>query len=256
MRKKPLGRRGRTLGNFLLALVCLFFTWAGLGAPLPSRELAFQRLQREYLLTEPAPMAGVYQETWPSGEQETAVGVNPSYLVFGNLDSGNLSVWPRQGDGPVLAPAPDSRMTVDPAQPGGGWLIAADAPEGTASAVLTARLSCWYTLTGIGDAASVELSSRPDYPWRNGPPSYWEETYTGAGESLGDGMFRFSLSSSQEPDRSTVEALVLSAAFDWDMYLYNRPIWDIRSQMTAVFYDETGAELDRAELKNAEAWER
>lgn len=249
MKKKLLGRWGRTLRNFLLALVCLFFTWAGLGAPLPSRELAFQRLQREYLLTEPVPMAGVYQETWPSGEQETAVGVNPSYLVFGNLDRGNLSVWPRQGDGPVLAPAPDSHMTIDSAQPG-GELIAADAPKGTAFAVLTAHLSCWYTLTGTGDAASVELSSRPDYPWRNGPPSHWEKTYTEAGESLGDGLFCFSLSCSEGLDRSTLEALVLSAAFDWELYLYNRPIWGICSQMTAVFYNATGAELGRAELKN------
>ncbi len=43
---------------------------------------------------------------------------------------------------------------------------------------------------------------------------------------------------------------------DWGLYHGYHWIPPINCRMTAVFYDESGRELDRAELQNAEAWER
>ena len=43
---------------------------------------------------------------------------------------------------------------------------------------------------------------------------------------------------------------------DWGLYHGFHWIPPINCRMTAVFYDESGRELDRVELQNAEAWER
>lgn len=43
---------------------------------------------------------------------------------------------------------------------------------------------------------------------------------------------------------------------DWGLYHGFHWIPPINCRMTVVFYDESGRELDRAELQNAEAWER
>lgn len=241
MKRGKLGRRGRIFRNFLLAGVLGALIWACAGWPVPAR-WELRRLEREALLSPHSQFQGSIQDSWGD---EVLIGLTPRWLVMGSSEEFRL--WPREGDGPVLAPVPEE-FTLR----GGIRVVAAGAPQGTASARLTLEVSYWYDLSqGTAIYSSLRediLESRPD-----SSPEYRAKTVTLEGEPLEEGAFQFVLG---EEEMQGTGDYIWSYVADWGLYHGYHWIPPINCRMTAVFYDEAGRELDRAELQNAEAWER
>ena len=128
-------------------------------------------------------------------------------------------------------------------------MVAAGAPQGTASAQLTVEVSHWYASFGGRSSYSSQREDILD-GWPDSSPEYRAQTVTLEGEPMEEGAFLFvpELEERLVPGREFVA--------DWGLYHGFHWIPPINCRMTAVFYDEAGRELDRAELQNAEAWER
>ena len=124
-----LSRGQKIVRNLLLAVLAGFLVWVNAGAPLPP-ELAFRRVQRENFLTPYAQFLGVCE----ADAFRWGVGLTDRWLVFGELDSHQLELWPLEGDGPMVIPAP-GRYSRGVEELG---FVAVNAPEGTAAARLTA----------------------------------------------------------------------------------------------------------------------
>ena len=243
MKRGRLSRQGRIFRNFLLAGVLGALIWACAGWPVPAR-WELRRLEREILLSPHSQFQGSIQD---SEGEEVLVGLTPRWLVMGG--SGSLYLWPREGDGPVLAPVPGVFGLL-----GGTRVVAADTPQGTASARLTLEVSYWYASFG---GSSSYSSQREDilrsWPWPDSSPEYRSETVTLEGEPMEEGAFQFVLG--EEEMRGTGD-YIWRHVEEWGLYQGYYQISPINCRLTAVFYDESGRELDRAELQNAEAWER
>ena len=241
MKRGKLGRRGRIFRNFLLAGVLGALIWTCAGWPVPAW-WELRRLEREILLSPHSQFQGSIQD---SEGEEVLVGLTPRWLVMGG--SGSLYLWPREGDGPVLAPVPGVFGLL-----GGTRVVAADTPQGTASAQLTLEVSYWYASFG---GSSSYSSQREDIlrSWPESSTEYRTRTVTLEGEALEEGAFQFVLG--EEKMQGTGD-FIWSYVADWGLYHGYHWIPPINCRMTAVFYDESGRELDRAELQNAEAWER
>lgn len=237
MKRGRLSRQGRIFRNFLLAGVLGALIWACAGWPVPDR-WELRRLEREILLSPHSQFQGSIQD---SEGEEVLVGLTPRWLVMGG--SGSLYLWPREGDGPVLAPVSGVFGLL------GTRVVAAGAPQGTASAQLTLEVSYWYASFG-GNSSYSSLREDILDSWPDSSPEYRSETVTLEGESMEEGAFQFvtELEKRRVPGREFVA--------DWGLYHGFHWIPPINCRMTAVFYDESGRELDRAELQNAEAWER
>mgnify|MGYP005773907695 FL=1 len=242
MKRGKLGRRGRIFRNFLLAGVLGALIWTCAGWPVPAR-WELRRLEREAFLSPHSQFQGSVQVD----QREWLVGLTPRWLVMGRQNEFRL--WPREGDGPVLAPVPEE-FTLR----GGIRVVAAGAPQGTASARLTLEVSHWYASFG---GSSSYSSQREDilrsWPWPDSSPEYRSETVTLEGEPMEEGAFQFVLG--EEEMRGTGD-YIWRHVEEWGLYQGYYQISPINCRMTAVFYDESGQELDRAELQNAEAWER
>ena len=243
MKRGKLGRRGRIFRNFLLAGVLGALIWTCAGWPVPAR-WELRRLEREAFLSPHSQFQGSIQDSWGD---EVLIGLTPRWLVMGSPEEFRL--WPREGDGPVLAPVPEE-FTLR----GGIRVVAAGAPQGTASARLTLEVSHWYASFG---GRSSYSSQREDilrsWPWPDSSPEYRSETVTLEGEPLEEGAFQFVLG--EEEMRGTGD-YIWRHVEEWGLYQGYYQISPINCRLTAVFYDESGRELDRAELQNAEAWER
>lgn len=241
MKRGKLGRRGRIFRNFLLAGVLGALIWACAGWPVPAR-WELRRLEREAFLSPHSQFQGSIQDSWGD---EVLIGLTPRWLVMGSPEEFRL--WPREGDGPVLAPVPE-----DFTLRGGIRVVAAGAPQGTASAQLTVEVSHWYASSG---GRSSYSSQREDIlaSWPDSSPEYRSETVTLEGEPMEEGAFQFVLG--EEEMRGTGD-YIWRHVEEWGLYQGYYQISPINCRLTAVFYDESGRELDRAELQNAEAWER
>lgn len=243
MKRGKLGRRGRIFRNFLLAGVLGALIWTCAGWPVPAR-WELRRLEREAFLSPHSQFQGSIQDSWGD---EVLIGLTPRWLVMGSPEEFRL--WPREGDGPVLAPVPEE-FTLR----GGIRVVAAGAPQGTASARLTVEVSHWYASFG---GRSSYSSQREDilrsWPWPDSSPEYRSETVTLEGEPMEEGAFQFVLG--EEEMRGTGD-YIWRHVEEWGLYQGYYQISPINCRLTAVFYDESGRELDRAELQNAEAWER
>ena len=243
MKRGKLGRRGRIFRNFLLAGVLGALIWTCAGWPVPAW-WELRRLEREAFLSPHSQFQGSIQDSWGD---EVLIGLTPRWLVMGSPEEFRL--WPREGDGPVLAPVPEE-FTLR----GGIRVVAAGAPQGTASAQLTVEVSHWYASFG---GSSSYSSQREDilrgWPWPDSPPEYRSETVTLEGEPMEEGAFQFVLG--EEEMRGTGD-YIWRHVEEWGLYQGYYQISPINCRLTAVFYDESGRELDRAELQNAEAWER
>lgn len=237
MKRGRLSRQGRIFRNFLLAGVLGALIWACAGWPVPAR-WELRRLEREALLSPHSQFQGSVQV----GRREWLVGLTPRWLVMGRQNE--FCLWPREGDGPVLAPVPEQVIST-----GGIRIVAADAPEGTTSAQLTLEISYWYASFGGSSSYSSQREDILD-GWPDSSPEYRAQTVTLEGEPMEEGAFLFvpELEERLVPGREFVA--------DWGLYHGFHWIPPINCRMTAVFYDEAGRELDRAELQNAEAWER
>ena len=241
MKRGKLGRRGRIFRNFLLAGVLGALIWTCAGWPVPAR-WELRRLEREAFLSPHSQFQGSIQDSWGD---EVLIGLTPRWLVMGSPEEFRL--WPREGDGPVLAPVPEE-FTLR----GGIRVVAAGAPQGTASAQLTLEVSHWYASFG---GRSSYSSQREDIlaSWPDSSPEYRSETVTLEGEPMEEGAFQFVLG--EEEMRGTGD-YIWRHVEEWGLYQGYYQISPINCRLTAVFYDESGRELDRVELQNAEAWER
>ena len=241
MKRGKLGRRGRIFRNFLLAGVLGALIWTCAGWPVPAR-WELRRLEREAFLSPHSQFQGSIQDSWGD---EVLIGLTPRWLVMGSPEEFRL--WPREGDGPVLAPVPEE-FTLR----GGIRVVAAGAPQGTASARLTVEVSHWYASFGGRSSYSSQREDILD-GWPDSSPEYRSETVTLEGEPMEEGAFQFVLG--EEEMRGTGD-YIWRHVEEWGLYQGYYQISPINCRLTAVFYDESGRELDRVELQNAEAWER
>lgn len=241
MKRGKLGRRGRIFRNFLLAGVLGALIWTCAGWPVPAR-WELRRLEREAFLSPHSQFQGSIQDSWGD---EVLIGLTPRWLVMGSPEEFRL--WPREGDGPVLAPVPEE-FTLR----GGIRVVAAGAPQGTASARLTVEVSHWYASFGGRSSYSSQREDILD-GWPDSSPEYRAQTVTLEGEPMEEGAFQFVLG--EEEMRGTGD-YIWRHVEEWGLYQGYYQISPINCRLTAVFYDESGRELDRVELQNAEAWER
>lgn len=241
MKRGKLGRRGRIFRNFLLAGVLGALIWTCAGWPVPAR-WELRRLEREAFLSPNSQFQGSIQDSWGD---EVLIGLTPRWLVMGSPEEFRL--WPREGDGPVLAPVPEE-FTLR----GGIRVVAAGAPQGTASARLTVEVSHWYASFGGRSSYSSQREDILD-GWPDSSPEYRAQTVTLEGEPMEEGAFQFVLG--EEEMRGTGD-YIWRHVEEWGLYQGYYQISPINCRLTAVFYDESGRELDRVELQNAEAWER
>lgn len=241
MKRGKLGRRGRIFRNFLLAGVLGALIWTCAGWPVPAW-WELRRLEREAFLSPHSQFQGSIQDSWGD---EVLIGLTPRWLVMGSPEEFRL--WPREGDGPVLAPVPEE-FTLR----GGIRVVAAGAPQGTASARLTVEVSHWYASFGGRSSYSSQREDILD-GWPDSSPEYRAQTVTLEGEPMEEGAFQFVLG--EEEMRGTGD-YIWRHVEEWGLYQGYYQISPINCRLTAVFYDESGRELDRVELQNAEAWER
>ena len=239
----------KTCRNLLCALLAVAFLWLLQGAPLLTAEARFRRLQREQFVQ---PYAQ-YQGTLRIDDRRWAVGLTQRWLLLGDLTWERLYPWPREGDGPVLAPVEDFSGL------GQVHIVAAGAPEGTASARLELSLRCWYAIRAWSSGPAPVLYSTEHGSWWPGEtPVPWARTYHIPGIHMEEGAFQFSLVP-EDPD--PVESAALHAAGQWTLYWWEELLRQpnrasIQCTMTAVFYSESGAELGRvdlADLRTAQA---
>ena len=101
-KRKPLSRGGKTVRNLLLAALAGVLVWINAGAPLPP-EQEFQRLVQTNFLEDEVQFLGDFE----TSGLHWGAGLTDQWLVLGALDRGRMELWPREGDGPVVAPAPD-----------------------------------------------------------------------------------------------------------------------------------------------------
>ena len=256
MNIKTRSRKRKILYNLLLSGVLGFLLWLSAGAPLPP-ELALRRLEWASFLTAHFQFQGsfaFYQGLW-------AAGLTEQWLALGNLDTQQLSLWPRDGDGPVLAPVPDTRSL-----PSALYFLAAGLPEEAVSGNLTLTLSCWYTHTSDGWSYAAQGQGRSSSTgWAQAytgegefveegavlTPTYWEQTYTAEGTFLEEGAALFRLERSS--DCRSIETFVLGHADDWETYRgldYQRypDTLPVSCRVTAQFYDEGGRCVEQLEL--------
>ena len=242
-----LSRGQKIVRNLLLAVLAGFLVWVNARAPLPP-ELAFRRVQRENFLTPYAQFLGVCE----ADDFRWGVGLTDRWLVFGELDSHQLELWPLEGDGPMVVPAP-GRYSRGVEELG---FVAVNAPEGTASARLAATVSCWYTHTDTGTHSTWSYWASEDQDWEGLTPTYWENTYVLEGEPLAEGAFFFRLPKLEHSENQTIEFYARGHLADWSLYLsqvYQEDPGrrDAACTLTAVFFDDQGRALGQAELTDA-----
>ena len=218
-----LGRRWRILRNLGITALLGVALWASRGFPLPTAELRFEWAQRGALMADPAPLQGQV------GSE--LVGANERDIVVYSEGSWEIRTFPRT-PGPALVPLSDG-------------VVAVDVPEGTASARLevTVMADGWY----VG-AEEEGMRPFPD-PTGESEERWFGKTYSVEGELLENGATLFQLLSGD----SYTERNLLHYMGIWEYYTSEQlPYGPFACHMTAVFYDENGAELGRAELKTTD----
>lgn len=156
----------------------------------------------------------------------------------------DLEYWPRAEERATLVPVPESRLAQ-----GELWVAAADVPEGTASARLELTVSCWYRRNSDG----WTIDSQVEQPGGVSLTDRWEKTYSAQGRLLKDGAVLFHVAPEEENwENQDIERLILSYAYEWDLYWAEQDRRAVDCRMEAVFYDRAGRELGRAQLATTE----
>ena len=241
LRLPRLSRRWRIVRNLAVALICLYALWARADYPLPTAELEFRRLERENLLGR-SEIQGAFQGTY---KRDVVYGVQGDQVLVGR--GWGLEYWPREEAGPTLISVSEyftyAREML---------FAAADVPEGTASARLNMTIDCWYAPNPGG---GTSISAREGgYPPDNGLDwKHWERDYQAEGELLKEGGVLFRV---LREDGASVEQLLEETLFSMlarkNTYWQPDTVRGVNCRIEAVFYDESGAELDRAVLSTPE----
>lgn len=179
----------------------------------------------------------------PSDIQCAGVGTYMDQVVI--LDAKYfLKYWPRDPAGPTLVPLYQYDF------------VAVDVPEGTARAELTLELSFYYFPSPLESSyiyTTYAVRERAEQEWEEaGPADLWQETYITQGVLQKEGGVLFQVkpktSDIQEEETPNWDSWALLEVSDRS--IYSQDPWEngAQAKMEAVFYDETGAELGRAEL--------
>lgn len=177
------------------------------------------------------------------GDRYGVIGTYMDQVVCGQ------GYWPRNLEGPTLVPVENA-------------FVAVDVPKGTARAELTLKLSFYYipALSGPTYAGPTYAVREEAERWSGeaGEVVLWQDIYKVQGELAKEGGVLFRL----EPKAPDVPGEL----GNWD----GLPLWEVShrdnyardprdnmawARMTAIFYDETGAELGRAALQTPEGGE-
>ena len=229
------GRGWKILRNLGITALLGIALWAGRGFPLPTVGLRFEWAQRGALMADPAPLQGQV------GSE--LVGANERDIVVYSEGGWRIRTFPRT-PGPALVPLRDG-------------VVAVDIPEGAASAHLNMVLSLYYAVAPGGNEYEWSYqygASRETEDWY-GEPQLLERTYEIQGEQMAAGGVLFPIVRPERGDSTQefIERTMLDNLSDWD---YDRGLdrWKemVNGHMTAVFCDESGAELGRAELKTTD----
>lgn len=236
---RPVLSRGwRVVRNLAAAGLLLLSVWAARGFPLPTDQLRFHWAQRADLAAHPVPM----QLRAEIGREVYLLGADEKDALLFQEGGKELLRFPRQ-DGATLVPIPD----LPPAEE--LWVGAVDVPEGTASARLEVTLSFWYAQEEGEGEWKIEWADTPVGEGA-GTLQYWEKTYEGAGELREDGGVLFQIVPGEQA--GALEEYALGWACDWDTYQAQPGGRFINCRMEAVFYDESGRALERAQLSTPE----
>ena len=152
---------------------------------------------------------------------------------------------PRAEEGATLVPRPGPWLDREEV-----WVVAADVPEGTASARLELTVRCWYRRDGDG----WSFDNQAELPW-GGPPltERWEKTYSAQGQLLEDGAVLFRVAAEEKMwEVQNLEKAILDSACQWKIYWMEQDQRDVDCHMEAVFYDRADRELGRAQLATTE----
>ena len=235
-----LRRGGKILRNLLLTLMLAVFLWGLNDFRVPGFRWQF-RMVEQANWADPLDIQGEFE----SEHDRWIVASGQGQLVFWREGRSWLEYWPRVAEGPSLAPVPESRSAQGVVQ-----VVAADVPEGTASARLELTVSCWYQRNGSNgwtfDSQAQQPGDMPPLTQR------WEKTYSAQGQLLEDGAFLFEVAAEEERESGSLEALVLSQVYAWDLYWREPKGRAVDCIMEAVFYDQTGRELGQAGLSTPE----
>lgn len=231
-----LRRGGKILRNLLLTLMLAVFFWGLNDFRVPGFRWQF-RMVEQANWADPLDIQGEFE----SEHDRWIVASGQGQLVFWREGRSNLEYWPQAAEGTTLVPVPESRSAQGVVQ-----VVAAGVPEGTASARLELTVGCWYKRNGTSGWTFDSQAEQPG----NMPPltQRWEKTYSAQGQLLEDGALLFEVAAEEERESGSPEALILSYAYEWDLYWREPNQRAVDCVMEAVFYDQTGRELGQAGL--------
>lgn len=238
-RKKELPHGAKLARNLILLLLLGVLVWGLSGFSAPTVRGRF-RMAEQANWAGPSDIQGVFESRY---DRWVVASCQDKVLLWqdGRTD---LEYWPRAEEGTTLVPVPESRLAQ-----GELWVAAADVPEGTASAQLELTVSCWYGRNADG----WTIDSQVEQPGGVSLTDRWEKTYSAQGQLLEDGAVLFHVASEEENwENQDVERLILSYAYEWDLYWAEQDRRTVDCRMEAVFYDRAGRELGRAQLATTE----
>lgn len=238
-RKKELPHGAKLVRNLILLLLLGVLVWGLTGFSAPTVRDRF-RMAEGANWAGPSDVQGVVDTRY----DRWVVASCQDQLIVWRDGGTDLEYWPRAEEGTTLAPVPERRVDM-----GEVWVAAADVPEGTASAQLELTVRCWYRRNADG----WTIDSQPEQPDGVSLTERWEKTYSAQGECLEDGAVLFHVAPEGENwENRTMEELILSHAYEWDLYWAEQNRRAVDCRMEAVFYDRAGQELGRAQLATTE----
>jgi len=241
LRLPPLTRGQKIVRNLSLTAAVLVFVWGLTDFYINDPYLSFRRAERANWVG-PSDIQAVFR----SGMDRIQVGTyQDQVLIQEHGDSNRLTFLPRKEE-INLIPEPGHYGRIHATGP---WVLAVDVPEEAALAQLRLETACYYGKEAWGNTTSYLFSPTLDADWKTKTPERWEKTYAFQGEFLADGGVLFLLPGEFEIDHD-IEQLVLGYAVEESTYNDPPEVRGIDCTMKAIFYNEEGREVGRAELSS------
>ena len=240
LRLHPLSRGWKVIRNLALTAVLLIFVWGLTDFYINDPYLSFRRAERANWVG-PSDIQAVFR----SGMDRIQAGTYQNQVLIQQGDSNRLTFLPRKVGEINLIPEPDHYRPIHATGP---WVLAVDVPEEATLAQLRLETACYYAEEVREDGASRQFSPIVDVEWRLPNPKQWKKTYTFQGEFLENGGVLFSLPDDEEME--DVERFILGYAVEESTYNDPPEVRGIDCTMKAIFYNEEGREVGRAELSS------
>lgn len=238
-RKKELPHGVKLARNLFLILILGVLVWGLTGFSAPTVRGRF-RMAEQANWAGPSDIQGIVDTRY----DRWVVASCQDKVILWRDGGTDLEYWPRAEERATLVLVPESRLAQ-----GELWVAAADVPEGTASARLELTVSCWYRRNADG----WTIDSQAEQPGGVSLTERWEKTYSAQGRLLEDGAVLFHVAAEEENwENQDIERLILSYAYEWDLYWAEQDRRAVDCRMEAVFYDRAGRELSRAQLATTE----